>query len=185
MGYMRTICIIIFSLGLSSCSRTTNNKSSIHADSVKIVLTDTTKTVEIDYESLFKLDSYLVTNIVDTSRIQTIDFDCAILVYPTDEQIEEIKKEEGADNFYTIADDNNWYQGLAIEMVDSVGINKEGASRQFIQLIGQDKTWTLNLRKKGLPTWNMIFFKRNKEPLIIQTISLTTEKVRDYFEVKK
>lgn len=181
---MRKIYVIIFTLGLLSCSRSTDNNSSTQVDSVNAILVDTTKT-EIDYEGLFKLESYLVTTPVDTSRVQTIDFDCAILVYPTDEQIEEIKKEEGEDDFYTIADDNNWYQGLAIEMLDSVGIKKEGASRQFIRLIGQNETWTLDLRKKNLPTWNMVFFKRDKKPVVIQTIDLTTDEVRDYFEVQK
>lgn len=181
---MRKIYIIIFVLGLSSCSRTTGNNSSTKIDNVNNLLVDTTKTV-IDYESLFKLESFLVTNPVDTSLVQTIDFDCVILVYPTAEQIEEIKKEEGEDDFYTIADDNNWYQGLAIEMVDSVGVKKEEASRQFIRLIGENETWTLDLRKKNLPMWNMVFFKRDKKPLIIQTIELTTDTVRDYFEVQR
>jgi hypothetical protein len=94
-----------------------------------------------------------------------------------------MKKTEGEENFYIGAYDSNWYQGIAIEKMDSVGIKQISASGQFLRLKGQNKTWDLDIRKKNLPAWNLIFFKRTKEPQVISTVDLTTEKVREYFDI--
>ena len=82
---------------------------------------------------------------------KTIDFDCAIF-YPSDIQIEEIKKTLGEEAFYLVADDNNWYQGMAIETIDSVGIDKITARGQYLTLNGENKTWTLDIRKDNMPS---------------------------------
>ena len=144
---------------------------------------DTVTTMDFDYESLFNLESYLVNNLTDNSTLEIIDIDCAILIYPTVDQINEMKENEGEEDFYIIADDNNWYQAMAIQMVDSVGVRKKSASGQYLRLKGQNKTWDLDIRKNGFPQWNLIFFKRTKEPQIISTVDLTVEQIREYFEI--
>jgi hypothetical protein len=90
-------------------------------------------------------------------------------------------KKEGEEDFYTIADDNGWYQGMAIGMIDSVGIRKTTANGQFLRLKGQQKTWELDIRKKNLPAWNLVFFKTTKAPVIVSTVDLTVDQVKDYF----
>ena len=188
---MRLLFIIIIYAGLWSCSKTTDTKSSVnHTDS--LVTTNTNSTTvdsvtntDFDYEGLFKLESYIANNVTGDSKPEIIDFDCAILIYPTDEQIEEMKKTEGEENFYIGADDSNWYQAMAIEMMDSVGIKQISTLGQYLRLKGKNKTWDLDIRKKNMPAWNLIFFKRTKEPQIISTVDLTTEEVREYFEIAK
>lgn len=180
---MRLKLVFILSIGLLSCSKTTDNKSNIDtADSLTTISVDSASAPELDYESLFKLESYLTMDI-DSRKTDTVDFDCAILVYPTDEQIEEMKKEVGEEDFYTIADDAQFYQGTAIGMIDSVGIRTTTANKQFLRLKGQAKTWDLDIRKKNLPEWNIIFFRTTKEPKIISAIDLTVDEIRTYFEV--
>lgn len=179
---------LLIIIAILNCSRTTDSQLSIQptdtsANLVAIATTtETITTEEFDYESLFKLDSYLSKKIPD-SALQIIDFDCAILIYPTDEQIEEMKKIEGEEAFYIGADDSNWYQGMSIETMDSVGIKQITASGQFLRLKGHDSTWDLDIRKKNLPAWNLIFFKHTKEPQIVSTLDLTVEHVREYFEI--
>ncbi|MCB0488410.1 MAG: hypothetical protein R2820_11180 [Cyclobacteriaceae bacterium] len=134
-----------------------------------------------DYNAQFELSNYLVLRDSGLNDIDTVDFDCAILVYPTLDQIEGMKEEEGEKDFYIGADDSNWYQAQSIEMIDSVGVTKIGANR-YLHLVGFDKTWNLDVRKEGLPAWNLIFFKTTKEPEVISTIDLTVAQVRDYFE---
>ncbi|MFA7421101.1 MAG: hypothetical protein WCZ90_15575 [Melioribacteraceae bacterium] len=41
---------------------------------------------EVDYNLLYKLESYLTSEKIDTNKLQNIDSSCAILVYPTDIQ---------------------------------------------------------------------------------------------------
>lgn len=144
----------------------------------EIITVDTTS---YDYDSYFKLESYLTKDKVDNKKFETIDFDCAILIYPTVEQIDEMKKEYGEEDFYIAADDNNWYQGQAIGIIDSVGVKMTTVNGQFLRLKGIQTTWDLDIRKKNLPTWNIIFFKTDKEPKIISTVDLTADEVQDYF----
>lgn len=176
---MRSSHILFLSFLLCACGKTKENTATT-TDSLK---TDSVKTEAFDYDSQFKLENYLVSeSSIDTSKVQTIATDCAILIYPTDEQIAEMKKSEGEENFATIVDDSNWYQALAIDAIDSVGITKEGAERQFLKLVGDKNSWTLDIRKKNLPSWNLIFFKRSKAPEVVPTVMLTKEKVKSYFE---
>jgi hypothetical protein len=179
---MRFLFILI--LLLWSCTGATD-KAGNSTDSLQNSKADTTHTAELDYDSYLVLDNYFPSSEVDTSKLQTFNSDCAILVYPTKEQIEEMKKEEGEDNFYTGADDSNWYQGQAIQLMDSLGIKQTTATKQFIKLVGDQKTWTLDIRKKNMPAWNLVFFKKTKTPLIIPAIGLTTEQIQAYFETKQ
>ena len=42
------------------------------------------------------------------------------MIDPTDAQLKKLKKEDGAENFYTMADDNQFYMGSAMGWLDSV-----------------------------------------------------------------
>ncbi len=140
---------------------------------------------QTDLGKIYKLDSYIEKNKIDNSKLQTINFDCAILVYPTDTQIGEMKKEYGEEDFYTSADDNNYYQGSAIGLLDSLKIKTITAEKSYIKLVGEKSSWTLNLRKKGLPAWNLIIFKKDKEPQIISTVDISSGQICEYFSCKK
>lgn len=186
---MKLIFIFIVSvIGLFGCSKSKHQSNDI-LDSLTNLPTDTIEiidTTKFEYEDYQKLESYLSRNKIKNDIFETIDFDCAILIYPTDRQIENMKQEYGEDDFYTIADDNEYYQGQAIEyVIDSLGIKKVTASKQFLRLKGITKTWDLDIRKKNLPAWNIIFFKTTKSPEIISAIDLTVEQTKKYFEIEK
>jgi hypothetical protein len=134
-----------------------------------------------EYKKMYDVQSYVTTKVED-SRTETIDFNCAIFIYPTDEQIEEMKKQMGEDDFYIVADDNNWYQGTAIGLIDSLNIKKVTAWERYLTLKGNSNSWTLDIRKENLPAWNLIFFNRTKEPKVVSTIDLTIDQVKEYFE---
>lgn len=144
----------------------------------EVIIVDTTS---YDYDSYFKLESYLTKDKIENKNFEIIDFDCAILIYPTSDQIDQMKKEYGEEAFYTVADDNSWYQEQAIGMIDSVGVKKTTVKGQFLKLKGRQMTWDLDIRKKNLPTWNLIFFKTDKGPKIISTVDLTVDEVKKYF----
>ncbi|WKZ58864.1 MAG: hypothetical protein QY309_13405 [Cyclobacteriaceae bacterium] len=183
-GQMRLLIIAIISLGLLSCSKPADTSSNLQqADSLKTEI-DSTTTYEFDYDAQFKLDNYLTTDSFDEKTNDLIDFECAILIYPTSEQIDEKKKNEGEEDFYIGADDSNWYQAMAIEKIDSAGIKTITASGRYLRLRGQNKTWDLDIRKKNLPAWNLIFFKPTKEPKIISTVDLTVDETKNYFEIR-
>jgi hypothetical protein len=181
---MRHLTITILVLGLWSCSRPSDkNVGNDGRDTLQSLGQVNTDTVSVDVNDLFKLTSYLDNKVIDTVSLLTIDFDCAFIIYPTDEQMEEMKKEYGEDDFFTIMDDGNYYHGTAIGLLDSLQITTVSATKPFVRFIGTDKTWTLNLTRKGLPTCNLIFFKKNKEPKIIGTAGLSADEIKDYFKV--
>src|SRR5277367_5060123 len=102
---MRIMIGMVFSLWLISCGKTKDNKT-VEADGLKILAADSIKRNEFDYEGHFKLENYLVSDQTDTSKVQIIDFDCALIIGPTSDQINEMTKNEKGEDLSTIADDN-------------------------------------------------------------------------------
>src|ERR1700743_2765160 len=54
---------------------------------------------------------------VDTNLIVS---PCSVMIDPTDAQLKKLKKQDGAENFYAMADDNQFYMGSAIGYLDSI-----------------------------------------------------------------
>ncbi|MBN8701863.1 MAG: hypothetical protein J0M08_02285 [Bacteroidetes bacterium] len=178
---------ILIATGLLSCTSQTQQSDNKALDSLTTISADTIAKIDTSsfgYEDYGKLESYLAKNKINSSSLQVIDYDCAILIYPTENQIKEMEKENGEEAFYTIAEDSQFYQGNAIGIIDSLGIKTIKASGQFLRLKGDNETWDLDIRKKNLPAWNIIFFKSAKEPQIISAIDLTIEQTKHYFELK-
>ncbi len=165
--------IFFIGIALLNCSLTFINTPKIY------------NTYQTNLDKIYKLESYIEKSKIDNSKLQNINFDCAILIYPTDRQISEMKKEQGEESFYTVADDNMYYQGTAIGLLDSLKIKTITAEKTYLKLTGEKNSWTLNLRKKGLPAWNLILFKKDKEPQVISTVGINENQICEYFNCKK
>jgi hypothetical protein len=188
--YMRRLIFLIsICTGLFGCSKNAPRTEASKGDSLPLTA-DSSITEKVytaatldEYKVLYDLQRYLTD--ADSANTETIDFDCAILIFPTEEQIERMKKDYNEEDFYVVADDNNWYQAKAIDIIDSLGIKTITAKERYIKLKGENKNWTLDIRKDHLPCWNLVFFNRTKAPQIIPTVNLTPEKVREFFEISK
>lgn len=121
----------------------------------------------------------------DTLANEIINFDCAVLIYPTEEEIDEMIKKYGEEDFYIIADDNTWYQGMAIQMLDSVGIKTASVHGDSLKFKGEEKNWAFDLKRDSLSGWNIILFSRKKGPQVVSAIDLTTDEIRGYFDIKE
>lgn len=130
---------------------------------------------------VLQLNNYVVNESMDSSLVQTIDFTCVVVVIPTDEQVEKMITENGEENFATIADDYSFYQTEALQKIDSAGIPSRFASRRYIKLVAGDNTWLLDVRKEKMPAWNLIFFEKSKEPMIVPAMTVTADVVKNYF----
>lgn len=185
--------IFITALVLASCGPSKKEiVSEIPVDTVQRVRSVVPDTLVVEgteeesyFEDVLKLDNYLVKGSVNEEDLQEISETVAILIYPTDAQIEKMEKEYGEEDFYTVADDNTYYQGTAMGMIDSLGVNTITAKNRFIRFKGRDgkSIWTLDIRKKGAPPWNLIFFHTDKSPEIISTVDLDYEKIKAYFDL--
>jgi hypothetical protein len=157
---MKYIFILILFLSLLGCSGVDNRANDDVIDTSSSEKVYTALSLD-EYKEMYNIQNFITTD-ANESETETIDFDCAILIYPTGDQIEEMKNQMGEDDFYIVADDNNWYQGTAIGVIDSLNIKKFTASERYLVLQGDSKSWTLDIRKDNSTSWNLIFFKRTK-----------------------
>lgn len=159
----------------------------ILADTVSLdTLTAKSVFSQEDSSSYFILTNYFKDPeiVPERKELQVVDSTCAVIVYPTDEQLESLKTETG-EKFMEFADNYSYYQGIAIEMLDSIDIGTVKAETRYITFKGpRKKLWELDVRKDGAPAWNLIFFKPNKDPEIISITALSRDKIMDYFERK-
>lgn len=186
---MKSFTLLFTIAILASCSRNREQASDTLASANLTTLSDSTKSSNNKTENntgmdAWKLDNYLTDEISDTTSVQRVSSDCAILIYPTDDQIDELTRENGEEDFATIADDSNYYQSTAIDQLDSAGVKTVTANRHYVNLVGENKSWLLDIRRKGGVTWGIILFNKTKQPEIVSAIDLTKERIKQYFDKK-
>ena len=177
---MKNISGVVIFLVISSCGvKTTEGDLANVADSTSTILT-VAGFDENNYDSFIELSNYQADNKPDPPDVQVIDSTSVIIINPTEAQVAEMEEKYGED-FYTIADDNSFYQYEAAARLDSLGIKTISAEKDFLQLQGKSEKWILDIRKEGAPEWNMIFFHTGKKPEIVPSIDATHEKIKEYF----
>lgn len=139
---------------------------------------------EFSYKSMYRTENY-ITERTD-SKVQTIAFDCAVVVNPSEDQILNLKKAIGDDiNIRNDIDKSTIISAKHSEavrcMIESKGIRTLEATGQFISFVSEKRIWNLNVRKDSIPDWKYIFYKEGKEPLILPSLMLTVEDVEQYF----
>jgi hypothetical protein len=166
---------IYFLFSCSSKKSSSDEIDSLGADS------DTTSIID---QRFYKIEPYLVTESIDAKDEEVFASDCALLIRPTAEQVTAMIKEYGEEDFTTIADDNAWYHSNANMLLDSIGIRVIIPSTRYARLVGMNKKWLLDLRRKGALPWNLIFFNTTKGPQVFSTVDLTADQIREYFQLK-
>ncbi|MBS1507807.1 MAG: hypothetical protein JSS79_14285 [Bacteroidetes bacterium] len=130
------------------------------------------------HRAKYGLESYLLDDFKPNSEI--VDFDCAIIVFPTDKQLQH-HKEIQQEYFDESVQCNRDYYDMIREKIETVGVKTISTRGEYLRLIGEKKTWNLTLRKDYLPPWNLVFFTRNQRPKIISPAEFGTELVASYF----
>jgi len=126
---------------------------------------------------------------IPTDSIQSIDSTCVIFVWPSNEQLEKMKRSAGSEEeFYTGVDDFGFYMSNAARQVDTLGIKVINAERRYLKLKSTDSTRVLDIRKDGAPEWNIIFFSTARNPKVVSFWDIVEDKkhsmVREYFNLK-
>lgn len=107
-----------------------------------------------------------VTKAKKTDHDTLITTPCALLVYPTLKQIDEMRASSADSNeFYTAADDNQYYMGTSIQFLDSVKT----------QTVTRDAEGTVTFKTNageifktplGKLQWNIVLFNGRDKPKI-------------------
>lgn len=136
---MKYIAVLSFSLlGMLSCTKAENkpieHKSTEH------------KSTEQKLEQKIKADTAITKSVI-------------LLLSPDEQEIEEIKKKQGEDNFYTIADDANYYSAEIFDAIPAV-INSDYKTIDF-----PNENYVFD-KKKSEDKWLVIDYKPGSEPKI-------------------
>lgn len=134
-----------------------------------------------EFDRWYQIQNYIVQGNIPDDSIQVVDAVGVIVINPTDEQIDKMIREYGEDDFYTVADDNSFYQASAMAQLDSFAVHTVMAEKRYLKLAGNGKTWLIDVRPEGAPEWNMIFFDKTQEPKVMSAIDVTPEELASYF----
>jgi hypothetical protein len=110
------------------------------------------------------------------SNSKTNDYDtlitkpCAVLIYPTSHQIDSMQKKDSED-FYTAADDNEYYMYTSIKYLDSI---KTKTIRRNAKGSLAFRTSDGQLFKEKIDTlyWNIILFNGKTKPKLADITSI-------------
>ncbi len=132
---------------------------------------------ENDYDSYFELSNYLTD--IETDNI--ISESCAVYFSPTSERIDQLKKEYGEEDFYIVADDNNWYDYESSELLKKLNIKTVYFKSGIVKFQGTSNSWTVNTNRPDAPGWNFILFNVDEAPEITSTVDVTEQELKEFF----
>ena len=113
---------------------------------------------------------------------ETVNFDCAVIVFPTEKQYK-YHKDILNEDFDESVQSSNEYNDMVKEVIESAGVKTISTRGEYLRMIGTNMTWNLMLRKDYLPPWNLIFFTRDHGPKIIPPAEFGIELITAYFGV--
>jgi hypothetical protein len=85
-----------------------------------------------DFDKAFRIESYLIPQPANPSEITVIQGNITIYTYPDDKTIEAMRKKHG-DDFYTIADDVNWYRFESSQLLDSLKVAQITVTTRYLE----------------------------------------------------
>lgn len=136
---------------------------------------------KLEYNPNPIIDDYFVK---DDYNCQIIKDDCLVFVYPTTEQIEIMKQRDG-DDFYTVADDMNYYFSQQMELADNLDIKHiSNNKRKFKFITNNDKYYIVDIDKKDkgkLSEWTVIAFNPLKKPELVFFVEADKKYLKEYF----
>lgn len=139
---------------------------------------------KIAYDSYDKIFQYFIAE-ADSANNQSISENCIVLIYPTDQQIISEKERIGEEDFYIVADDNNFYMANLIDLAEELNINTVTAEKRILTFQGNIEDYIVNLDKKNqeeLPHWNAIIFNKDKTPIFMEMVDLDKTELVEYMK---
>ena len=130
----------------------------------------------IDYDSIYNIKQYLEYGEPDSAEVQVIDFDCAVFISPSREQIDEM----GPSDYNMGRADYAPREKEQRKLCASNGIKIIKATRKYLEFRNSDRYYLMDIRKKGMPAWNVVLYKSGKSPFV-PTGWLTAEMLNEYF----
>ncbi|RKD85070.1 hypothetical protein [Mangrovibacterium diazotrophicum] len=129
---------------------------------------------ESDYEKAHKLENFLSTAEPEQKDVRTISEPCAVFVFPDSVQIAKMKgnSTEQEEDFYIAADDNNYYDYLASEFLDSLQVKTIHLKTRYLKCELENETLLLDSRSEASNGWFVVLFEPTQKPRLIDAIEI-------------
>jgi hypothetical protein len=165
--------IVLLSLTLASCA------DGSHQDTTVIESSQSDTTIQT--ETTHRTKTIPTTNSAASDTL-VVDRKAAVFIEPDSLRIEKQKKQIGAEDFYTGADDYLFYMHTAHEFIDSVKLTTFNAKdKKFIKFIGDDKAQQVIRLDKLEELWSIYFFDPTKKAKQID-MTMVDEEYKSYFK---
>lgn len=154
---------------------TNNKKSEIASDSLK--QEENLKA----FDESFKLENYLLKSLQNNDFI-TVSESAGIFISPDSLQIDKMKKSNGEETFYIIADDNIYYEYEASEFLKEKNIKVINPATRYIKFIAKGKEFYFDTKSQASIGWTAVLFSPSKPaPKIINPVDIEQE-FEEYFK---
>ena len=169
------ILLIICSFLFFSCqekARKTSNNNGTLSDSV-IVSVDN----KDPYAESFNIENYLTKETPRDDETTLISENCCIFIHPDSAQIAKMKgtNKKDEDNFYTVADDINFYNSEASKFLDSMHLKRIYPDTRYLKFVMTDGSILIDTKSKISRGWITILFNTNKRPKIVSPVNLVLQ----------
>tara|TARA_Y100000768_G_C23902799_1_gene646047 strand:- start:309 stop:845 length:537 start_codon:yes stop_codon:yes gene_type:complete len=148
MNRLLTLTLIIV---FSACGRQTERGESMNTNSVRQPTdSSTTENVKKQKEISESKDSkeqqaqitLQFSNGLSHEKLKLTE-ETVVVIQMDSLEIEQIKKIDGEDNFYTAADDLMWYNSMMLEKMDSLGISVKYTDKDTVDFYYHDNNWRI------------------------------------------
>jgi hypothetical protein len=173
---MTRLLLIIITVLLISCqskrSENTKNELVIQSSSSLPKMSDE----EFNYEDQFKIENFISNDNPIGEELTEINDNCVVFIVPDSIQIAEMKGKtiEDLESFYTIADDNSYYQNEAFKLLDSLHVRTFHPKARYLKFVMIEESILIDTKSKYSGGWMTILFNTKKKPKIVSAVGFET-----------
>ena len=133
------------------------------------------------FEESYKVENYLISSMPSNEYI-TVSENAGIFISPDTLQIEQMKKSNGEETFYTVADDNIYYEYEASQFLKEKKIQVINPSTRYIKFLSKAKEFYFDTKPKAAIDWTAVLFSPDKPaPRIVNSADIEQE-FQEYFK---
>jgi hypothetical protein len=193
---MKRLILFILTIQLIGCSTQPNETNSeteisdrLTQDSIKQddseQIDESSKTEEENWDAYYKsmdINNYVVTEL-NGQTPTVIEQNAIVFVSPDSLQVHEMINELG-DDFYIVADDNNYYEYEADQFMTQNGVKSVYPKTRYLKFILADsKKLLIDTKSPASRGWTTIVFQPDSLPKVINPVDIR-EEFEEYFNKK-
>jgi hypothetical protein len=127
---------------------------------------------DFNYEDMFIIENFISNKNPKVEDITVIDENGVVFIFPDSVQIAQMKGKtnEDLESFYTVADDNSFYQNEALKLLDSLHVRTIHPKSRYLKFVMNEESILIDTKSKYSGGWMTILFNTNKKPKIVSAV---------------